>query len=62
MFCFVSTLAHIKGSKEVKKAVADLELALTHLQQDVEMPDVVLTPHHIVTQVMQKAFIFLPDV
>jgi len=43
------------GSKEVKKAVADLELALTHLQQDVEMPDVVLTPHHIVTQVMQKA-------
>jgi hypothetical protein len=34
--------------------MADLELALTHLQQDVEMPDVVLTPHQLVTQVCEK--------
>jgi hypothetical protein len=39
----------------VKKAIADLELSLMHLQQDVDIPEVYLGIHPLIKQAVDKA-------
>eukprot|EP00043_Microstomoeca_roanoka_P020037 m.234910 g.234910 ORF g.234910 m.234910 type:complete len:4574 (+) comp17091_c0_seq1:164-13885(+) len=43
------------GVRGLKKSVKDLELSLLQLQQDVHIPRVVLTPHPIVREVIERA-------
>lgn len=42
-----------------KNAFAKLQVSLTLLQQDVDIPEVVLVSHPLVLQVMQKVFFFI---
>jgi dynein heavy chain 1 len=43
------------GVKGLSKAFGDLEMSLTHLQQDTDIPQVVLLPHPLVQQVVDQA-------
>ena len=43
------------GVRGLKKALGDLEMSLLHLQQDVEIPHIVLTPHPLVKEVRRAS-------
>jgi dynein heavy chain 1 len=52
-------LTAVAGIPATKKRLAELELSLLHLQQNIEIPQVALTFHLIIQQTVDKVSCFL---
>ena len=53
-FSFSQSFLLFSGIKSVTRSITDLELALLHLQDDIEIPEIVLTIHPAVKQLISK--------
>ena len=54
MISYFFLLLFTSGIKSVTRAIADLELALLHLQDDIEIPEISLPIHPVVKQLIQQ--------
>lgn len=51
----ISDLTHVIGVPSTKKKLAELEISLLHLQQNIDVPHILLAPHKLISQWIRDA-------